>query len=90
MFSQIQLIATGVIIAGLGTAFYFYHVIPMNKLEDRVEKLESIITKKDVTINNLDTKLIKCKDDLKAKGFENFVEGMANEINTTTHPRFTF
>lgn len=90
MFSQIQLIALGVIVAGLISGVYFYHFKPISNLEKRIEVLEEIVEKRNRTIISLDKDLRKCEEEKKQQGFEEYVKGLSDEINTTDYPKFTF
>ena len=90
LLTYLKIGAIVAIIAVIGTTYYKYFVLPIKKLEARVADLEAIVKAKDNTIVKLDNELQVCKEKSKNDSFENFVEGMSYEVNTTDYPKFTF
>ena len=90
LITYLKLGAVALFISFIGVIIYKYHVSPMNKLEARVSDLEAIVKARDNTIVKLDNELTVCKEKSKNDSFENFVEGMSYEVNTTDYPKFTF
>ena len=90
ILTYLKLGAVALFISFIGWITYKYHIKPMNKLEARVSDLEAIVKAKDNTIVKLDNELTVCKEKSKNDSFENFVEGMSYEVNTTDYPKFTF
>ena len=90
LITYLKLGAVALFISFIAGIIYKYHISPMNKLEARVSDLEAIVKAKDNTIVKLDNELQVCKEKSKNDSFENFVEGMSYEVNTTDYPKFTF
>ena len=90
MLMYLKIGAVALFISFIAGIIYKYHISPMNKLEARVSDLEAIVKAKDNTIVKLDNELTVCKEKSKNDSFENFVEGMSYEVNTTDYPKFTF
>ena len=86
----LKLGAVALFISFIGGIIYKYHINPMNKLERRVSDLEAIVKAKDNKITKLDNELSVCKEKSKNESFENFIEGMSYEVNSTDFPQFTF
>lgn len=89
MFNQLQLIFGGMIIVALGGLYYFFHVQPMNELEDEINTLKSGIVSRGIMIKELGDAmaftyavLYTCEDNLTVQYNQGYIDALGGTNDT--------
>lgn len=91
MFSQLQMIFGGIVVASVVAVYYFFHLQPMNEKDDTINTLrlnagvqEKMIIEVGNEMNVAYAKLYSCEDNLTVQYNQGYVDALGGIDETDT------